>query len=82
MKISYAITVCNEFVEIQRLVSFLLTHKRKEDNIVNKDKHELEEEKYKIYSNRKKKFVRTNINVIDKLIGRLIEFCQPSEFKH
>ncbi len=34
MKISYAITVCNEFVEIQNLVSFLLKHKRHEDEIV------------------------------------------------
>lgn len=34
MKISYAITVCNEFVEIQTLVHFLLDHKRHEDNIV------------------------------------------------
>ena len=34
MKISYAITVCNEFVEIQNLVSFLLKHKRYEDEIV------------------------------------------------
>ena len=34
MKISYAITVCNEFIEIQRLLSFLLTHKRKKDSIV------------------------------------------------
>ena len=34
MKISYAITVCNEFVEIQRLVLFLLKHKRHEDDIV------------------------------------------------
>jgi hypothetical protein len=34
MKISYAITVCNEFVEIQRLVSFLLNIKRKEDEII------------------------------------------------
>jgi hypothetical protein len=34
MKISYAITVCNEFVEIQRLVNFLLQHKRTQDNIV------------------------------------------------
>jgi len=34
MKISYAITVCNEFVEIQTLVNFLLKHKRHEDNIV------------------------------------------------
>jgi len=34
MKISYAITVCNEFIEIQRLINFLVTNKRKEDNIV------------------------------------------------
>ena len=34
MKISYAITVCNEFVEIQRLVNFLLENIRHEDEIV------------------------------------------------
>ena len=34
MKISYAIPVCNEFVEIQRLLSFLIDHKRDEDEIV------------------------------------------------
>ena len=34
MKISYAITVCNEFLEIQRLVNFLIKHKRFQDNIV------------------------------------------------
>ncbi|MDA7616851.1 glycosyltransferase [bacterium] len=34
MKISYAITVCNEFVEIQKLVTFLLENKRIEDEIV------------------------------------------------
>lgn len=34
MKITYAITVCNEFIEIQRLVGFLLQHKRQQDNIV------------------------------------------------
>ncbi len=34
MNISYAITVCNEAVEIQRLVSFLLENKRYEDEIV------------------------------------------------
>lgn len=34
MKISYAITVCNELTEIQKLVSFLLNKKRIEDNIV------------------------------------------------
>ena len=34
MKISYAITVCNEFTEIQHLVNFLIENKRHEDNIV------------------------------------------------
>jgi hypothetical protein len=34
MKISYAITVCNELEEIKRLVPFLLEHKRPEDEIV------------------------------------------------
>ena len=34
MKISYAITVCNEFIEIQRLLIFLLEHKREQDEIV------------------------------------------------
>lgn len=34
MKISYAITVCNEFIEIQRLIHFLLEHKRIQDEII------------------------------------------------
>ena len=34
MKISYAITVCNEFDEIQKLIPFLKENKRKEDEIV------------------------------------------------
>jgi glycosyltransferase involved in cell wall biosynthesis len=34
MKISYAITVCNEFVEIQRLIKFLRKNKRSQDEIV------------------------------------------------
>ena len=34
MKLSYAITVCNELTEIQKLISFLLEHKRDEDEIV------------------------------------------------
>jgi len=34
MKLSYAITVCNEFIEIQKLVSFLLENKRVEDEVV------------------------------------------------
>lgn len=34
MKISYAITVCNEFQEIQRLINFLVENKRSKDEIV------------------------------------------------
>jgi hypothetical protein len=34
MKITYAITVCNEFVEIQELIRFLVKNKRTEDDIV------------------------------------------------
>tara|TARA_R110000822_G_scaffold12938_4_gene46505 strand:+ start:459 stop:1085 length:627 start_codon:yes stop_codon:yes gene_type:complete len=34
MKISYAISVCNEHKEIQKLLTFLFEHKRKEDQIV------------------------------------------------
>jgi hypothetical protein len=34
MKISYAITVCNELEEIKRLVPFLLKHKSPQDEIV------------------------------------------------
>ena len=34
MKISYAIPVCNEIKEIQRLIGFLLENKNKNDEIV------------------------------------------------
>lgn len=34
VKISYAVTVCDELEEIARLLSFLTTHKREEDEIV------------------------------------------------
>ena len=34
MKISYAITVCNEKKEVKRLVDFLLANKRRQDEIV------------------------------------------------
>ena len=34
MKISYAITVCNELTEIRKLVPFLLDYKRPDDEIV------------------------------------------------
>ena len=34
MKISYAITVCNEYKEIERLLLFLFIHKRDQDQVV------------------------------------------------
>ena len=34
MKISYAITVCNEHKEIEKLLTFLFKHKRPEDQVV------------------------------------------------
>jgi hypothetical protein len=34
MKISYAVTVCNELEEIKRLIAFLQEHKREQDEIV------------------------------------------------
>jgi len=34
MQISYAVTVCDEFLEIQRLLSLLLNNKRSQDEIV------------------------------------------------
>ena len=34
MKISYAITVCNELTEIKKLIPFIIEHKRPEDEIV------------------------------------------------
>ncbi len=34
MKISYAIPVCNEVIEIKKLVNFLLENKREEDEVV------------------------------------------------
>ena len=34
MKITYAITVCNELMEIQKLLSLLLENKRTEDQVV------------------------------------------------
>jgi len=34
MKISYAITVCNELEEVKRLINFLLSNKRQQDEII------------------------------------------------
>ena len=34
MKISYAVTVCNELVEIQRLIPYLITNKQTNDEVI------------------------------------------------
>ena len=34
MKISYAITVCNEHKELDKLLTFLFEHKRQKDQVV------------------------------------------------
>jgi hypothetical protein len=34
MKVSYAVTVCDEFIEIQRLLNHLLEYKKPQDEIV------------------------------------------------
>ena len=45
MKISYAITVCNEHKELNKLLDFLFLNKRKEDEVVvQKDKNNCTEE--------------------------------------
>jgi hypothetical protein len=60
MKISYAVTVCDEFIEIQQLLAFLLQNKRQQDEIVvlvdltkNEPTSELLGYLYKLSSNNK-----------------------------
>ena len=67
MKISYAITVCNEFDEIQRLIPFLLENKREEDEIVvQQDNTELNGNVYTYLISQKIKdnikFIQTPLN--------------------
>ena len=58
MKISYAITVCNEIEEIKKLVSFLIANKRDVDEIVDNAKQEKEKEKEKV-------------SIVKKLLGKV-----------
>ena len=62
MKISYAVTVCNEFDEIQRLIPFLLENKREEDEIVvQQDNTELNGNVYTYLTSQK---IKDNIKFI------------------
>ena len=66
MRISYAITVCNEFEEIQRLIPFLLEHKREEDEIV--VQQDRRGGKYKGLPDRKVKAYCTEIALHDESV--------------
>jgi len=62
MKISYAITVCNEFEEIQKLIPFLLENKREEDEIViQQDNTNLDEV---VYTYLKSQIEGTNVKYV------------------
>tara|TARA_R110000765_G_scaffold16182_5_gene45827 strand:- start:3194 stop:3814 length:621 start_codon:yes stop_codon:yes gene_type:complete len=67
MKISYAVTVCNEFEEIQRLIPFLLENKREVDEIVvQQDNTEIHDDVYTYLLSHKLKdnikFIQTSLN--------------------
>jgi glycosyltransferase involved in cell wall biosynthesis len=67
MKISYAVTVCNELIEIQRLISFLLANKYEEDEIiVQQDNTKLDGNVYTYLTSQKIKdnikFIQTPLN--------------------
>ena len=67
MKISYAVTVCNEFEEIQRLITFLLENKREVDEIVvQQDNTEIHGDVYTYLISHKLKdnikFIQTSLN--------------------
>ena len=51
MKISYAITVCNEYKELDKLLKFLFQHKREVDEVVvQKDKSNVTDQVWIGYS--------------------------------
>ena len=80
MKISYAITVCNEFVEIQKLVNLLLEIKRVQDEVVvlydskNGDKEITAETLFPIWSMSK---VVTTIGILQLIEKGLINLNDP-----
>ena len=72
MKISYAITVCNEIEEIKRLIPFLLKHKRDDDEIVvQQDSTELDGTVYTYLVEQK---LKDNINFIECQLNK--DFAQ------
>lgn len=67
MKISYAITVCNELEEIKRLLDFLIQYKREEDEIVVlfDDSNSTKEMETLLHSYRSNKYITLRIDYFD-----------------
>jgi len=66
MKISYAIPVCNEHVELEKLLSFLLEHIDENDEIVVQcDKGNTTPEVYKVFNSGILRKARTQIKIIE-----------------
>ena len=66
MRISYAIPVCNEHVELEKLLSFLVKHIDKNDEIVVQcDKGNTTPEVYKVFNSGTLKKTRTQIKIIE-----------------
>lgn len=66
MRISYAIPVCNEHVELEKLLSFLVKHIDKNDEIVVQcDKGNTTPEVYKVFNSGILKKTRTQIKIIE-----------------
>ena len=66
MQISYAIPVCNEHIEIEKLLSFLVKHIDENDEIVVQcDQGNTTPEVYKVFNSGILKKVRTQVKIIE-----------------
>ena len=66
MQISYAIPVCNEHVELEKLLSFLVKHIDENDEIVIQcDKGNTTPEVYKVFNNGILRKARTQVKIIE-----------------
>ena len=66
MKISYAIPVCNEHIELEKLLSFLLEHIDENDEIVVQcDKGNTTPEVYKVFNSGVLKGVSAHVKIIE-----------------
>lgn len=79
MQISYAITVCNEAQELDRLITFLIKYKREEDEIViQSDKGNTTSEVYDVLHKHKDRIVHTEYPLLNHFAdfkNKLKEAC-------